>query len=219
MNLQNIATVAIVTLFALVYALGVRASQLMRRRPRYFPSRFRFRRGGFDAADAAQQLRAVLAASFERRRLLNNGEYQVFKIVEKEVRDARKGYRVFAQTCLGEILASSNGDAFHSINSKRVDILVVDQGGWPVAAIEYQGRGHFQGNAVQRDAVKKEALGRAGIRYIEITPDDSEDAIRLCVRQQLGWVAPGAAPVRETAPDPLARSRFGQRNVAAGATK
>ena len=35
-------------------------------------------------------------------------------------------------------------------------------------AIEYQGTGHHQGTAAARDAVKKEALRKAGIGYHEV---------------------------------------------------
>jgi len=84
---------------------------------------------------------------------------------------------------------SPDESAFRSINSKRVDILIVDQGGWPVAAVEYQGDGHYQGTAAGRDAVKKEALRKAGIRYVEITATDSAEQIRTRVREQLGWQA------------------------------
>ena len=132
-----------------------------------------------------------MAASFEKRRLLNRSEYQAFKIIEADIAAARRGYRVFAQTSLGEVLRSPDEDAFHSINSKRVDILIVDKGGWPVAAVEYQGDGHYQGTAAARDAVKKEALRKAGIRYVEITATDSAEQIRSRVREQLGWQASG----------------------------
>src|SRR4029077_4294720 len=131
-----------------------------------------------DLKDVGQQLYAVMAAPFERRRLLNRCEYQTFKIIEADIAAARRGYRVFAQTSLGEVLRSPDEDAFHSINSKRVDILIVDQGGWPVAAVKYQGDGHYQGTAAARDAVKKEALRKAGIRYVEITATGSAEQIR-----------------------------------------
>jgi Protein of unknown function (DUF2726) len=106
-----------------------------------------------DLQDVAQQLHAVMRASFQKQRLLSASEYRVFKIIEADVIAERRGYRVFAQTNLGEVLRSSDDDAFRSINSKRVDILVVDQGGWPVVAIEHQGAGHYQGTAAARDAV------------------------------------------------------------------
>jgi hypothetical protein len=139
-----------------------------------------------DLTDPAQQLKAVMAASFERRRLLSLSEYKVFRLIEVELAIAARGHRVFAQTCLGEILGSDSKDGFRSINSKRVDILVVDRGGWPLLAVEYQGGGHYQGNAGARDAVKREALRRAGVKYLEIFEGDSEDQIRRQVREQLG---------------------------------
>ncbi len=39
-------------------------------------------------------------------------------------------------------------------------------------AIEYQGQGHHQGAAAARDAVKKEALRRAGVGYGEVFAGD-----------------------------------------------
>jgi len=128
-----------------------------------------------------------MAASFQRRRLLSRSEYDTFKIIEDDIAAARRGYRVFAQTSLGEVLTSPSEDAFRSINSKRVDILIVDQGGWPVVAVEYQGSGHYQGTAAARDAVKKEALRKAGVHYVEVSESDSAEQIRSRVREQLGW--------------------------------
>ena len=46
--------------------------------------------------------------------------------------------------------------------------MLVDGDCLPIAAIEYQGGGHHQGTAAARDAVKKEALRRAGIGYPEV---------------------------------------------------
>lgn len=148
---------------------------------------------------AAAQLHAIMAASFEKKRILSLTEYRAFRIIESEVIAARRGYRVFAQTCLGEILASSCQDAFRSINSKRTDILIVDPACWPVLAVEYQGSGHYQGTAVARDTIKREALRRAGVGYLDIFDSDGDDQIRLRLRQQLGWeiIAPatsGASP-------------------------
>jgi hypothetical protein len=57
-----------------------------------------------DLSDVAQQLHAVMGASFEKQRVLSNSEYRVFRIVEAEVTAERRGYRVFAQTSLGEVL-------------------------------------------------------------------------------------------------------------------
>ena len=74
-----------------------------------------------------------------------------------------------AQVSLGEILRSKDADAYRCINSKRVDLLLVDGDCQPRHAIEYQGGAHHQGTAAARDAVKREALRRAGIGYHEVT--------------------------------------------------
>jgi hypothetical protein len=47
-------------------------------------------------------------------------------------------------------------------------LLLVDDDCQPRHAIEYQGGAHHQGTAAARDAVKKEALRRAGIGYHEV---------------------------------------------------
>jgi len=139
-----------------------------------------------------------MAGSFQKQRVLSSSEYRVFKIVEDDVAASRGGYRVLAQTSLGEVLQSPDPNAFRSINSKRVDILVIDRGGWPILAVEYQGSGHYQGTAAARDAVKKEALRKAGVRYLEVCADDSDDQIRSHLREQLGWNT--AAPTTDTLP-------------------
>lgn len=135
------------------------------------------------------QLDAVMGAAFQRQRLLNGGEYRAFKAIEDELSARRNGHRVFAQTSLGEVLSSADEAAFLAINSKRVDVLIVDRGGWPVLAVEFQGRGHYQARAAARDAIKREALRRAGVGYLEIFSEDTEEAIRSRVCEQLGWSA------------------------------
>ena len=136
-----------------------------------------------DLTDVGQQLNAVMAASFEKRRVLSTSEYRVFAIIEGEIAAQRAGYRVFAQTSLGEILRSSNQDAFRSINSKRVDILVIDRSGWPFLAVEFQGDGHYQGTAAARDAVKKEALRKAGVKHMEFSATDTDAQIKSRLRE------------------------------------
>lgn len=124
------------------------------------------------AFDAAGQLRSVMAARFHKRPLLNKAEARVLAAAERAAREVGQGWRVMAQVCLGEILASPDEAAYRAINSKRVDLLIVARNCEPLAAIEYQGGGHHQGTAAARDAIKKEALRRAGIDYIEIKAGD-----------------------------------------------
>ena len=123
-------------------------------------------RGG--AIDAADQLRIVMGANFTARPLLNRGEARVFKELDRIVISCNPRWQVMAQVSLGEVLRSSDRQAFGCINSKRVDLLLVDEECRPRHAIEYQGNGHYQSSAAARDAVKKEALRRAGITYHEV---------------------------------------------------
>ncbi|RYE07016.1 MAG: DUF2726 domain-containing protein [Hyphomicrobiales bacterium] len=132
--------------------------------------------------DSADQLRAVMTAPFTTRRIMSLAEYRIFKEVEAEAQSCRLGHRVFSQTSLGEIIRSDDRTAHSAINSKRIDILVVGPTGLPVLAIEHQGNGHYQGDAAARDAVKKEALRRAGVPYVEMFDADSPEEIRRRVR-------------------------------------
>ena len=120
--------------------------------------------------DAADQLRTVMRADFTAQPLLNNSEARLFKALDKLVLEMRPGWQVMAQVSLGEILRCEDKAAYSCINSKRVDLLIVDADCKPVCAIEYQGGAHHQGTAAARDAVKKEALRRAGIGYEENAP-------------------------------------------------
>ena len=74
--------------------------------------------------------------------------------------------------------------AYACINSKRVDLLIVDADCKPLHAIEYQGGAHFKGAhaTAARDAVKKEALRRAGIGYVEVVAGDTPAELRRVVR-------------------------------------
>ena len=126
--------------------------------------------------DSADQLRLVMAADFTVQPLLNKSEVRLFRELDRLVLARHPGWQVMAQVSHGEILRSSPA-AYRCINSKRVDLLVVDAECNAVAAIEYQGGGHYLSDAAAREAVKKEALRKAGIGYHEVvaghtTPGD-----------------------------------------------
>ena len=118
--------------------------------------------------DAADQLRIVMGADFTSQPLLNKNEARVFKELDRFVIGCNADWQVMAQVSLGEILRSKDSEAYRCINSKRVDLLLVDGDCQPRYAIEYQGGAHHQDTAAVRDAVKKEALRRAGIGYHEV---------------------------------------------------
>lgn len=143
-------------------------------------------------SDAADQLRIVMGADFSIQPLLNKSEVRVFKELDRIVIGCNPGWQVMAQVSLGEILRCKDPVAYSCINSKRVDLLLVDEDCRPRHVIEYQGLGHHQGTAAARDAVKKEALRRAGIGYHEVvgghtTPSD----LRMLVEKLV--VKPAAA--------------------------
>lgn len=117
---------------------------------------------------ATDQLACVMAADFSARALLNRPEANLFKALDTAVIARNPGWQVMAQVSLGEFLASADKDAYWAINAKRVDFALMDPDACVKHAIEYQGSGHHQGTAAARDAVKKEALRKAGIGYHEV---------------------------------------------------
>lgn len=142
------------------------------------------RRPGARTGDAADQLRTVMRSRFATRRLLSKAEVRVLYQAEDAIRAQGLSWLVLAQVSLSEILASPDAAAYAAISAKRADLLLVTRAGEPVAVIEQQGEGHHQGGAAARDAVKKEALRRAGVAYIEVTPqhtpaDLARDIARL----------------------------------------
>lgn len=136
--------------------------------------------------DSADQLRIVMAAKFTPQPLLNKSEARVFKELDRIVIGCNPNWQVMAQVCLGEILRCQDAKAYSCVNSKRVDLLLIDGDCQPRHAIEYQGGAHHQGTAAARDAVKKEALRRAGIGYHEVvaghtTPADLKRLVEKLV--------------------------------------
>lgn len=127
---------------------------------------------------AERQLNAVRSSEFRKRPLMNKSEYSVFCKLEKLLSASHRGYRVFSQVSLGEILGSDDKQAYLAINSKRADFVIIDWSGLPIAVVEYHGSGHFQGDAVVRDAVKREACASAGIMFIELTESYSDADIK-----------------------------------------
>lgn len=156
-----------------------------------------------DLRDPAQQLHAIARVDFEPTPLLNRQEARLLPLLESITRDLRAGHRVMAQTSLGELIrpkpdSTTEADrsaAFASINSKRLDFAIIDRAGRLAVAIEYQGDGHHQGHAFMRDAVKREALRRAGIPLIEVEPDFDAAHLR---RRVSGHLAP--PPVASVTP-------------------
>jgi hypothetical protein len=140
---------------------------------------------------AADQLKIVMRAQFKARGLLNKPEARLFRELDRLTIERNPAWQVMVQVSLGEFLASEDSEAFRCINSKRVDLLLMDEHCHARHVIEYQGDGHYQGSAAARDAVKKEAIRKAGIGYHEIVAGHMT-APEL--RQLIARLVPGGKP-------------------------
>ncbi|EIB96309.1 DUF2726 domain-containing protein [Pantoea sp. Sc1] len=127
---------------------------------------------------AERQLVTVRSNEFYKRPLMNKSEYGVFCRLEKLLSASHRGYRVFSQVSLGEILGSNDQQAYLAINSKRADFVIIDWSGQPIAVVEYHGSGHFKDDAIVRDAVKREACSNAGIAFIELSSSYTDADIK-----------------------------------------
>lgn len=159
------------------------------------------------AIDPTAQLRAVMASDFTAKRVLSLTESKVMRAAEAAIAEAGVKWRVMAQVSLGEVLDSPEKAAFNAINAKRVDLLIISATSEPIAAIEYQGQGHYQGTAPARDAIKKEALRKAGIGYIEITFEHGPEDVRREVARLAWTIARKREPPPERQPTELGHSR------------
>lgn len=114
------------------------------------------------------QLSSVQVAVFSKLPVMNASENTLYNFLLHMVKKYDYPVRVFPQVSLGEILKTENKSAFFSINSKRVDFVIADKNNMPCAVVEYQGSGHWQNNARKRDAIKKLACEKAGIKYFDL---------------------------------------------------
>jgi hypothetical protein len=177
--LGALAAVAFIALFLFVTQRDRKGLTAKSWRGRAFPSPV----PDTSLGDSASQLRHVMSADFFKKKVMSKSEYRDFRIVESEVQAQRNGCRVLSQTSLGEVIGSNDSKAFASINSKRVDILIMGPYGEPVAAIEYQGGGHHQGSAAARDAIKREALRKAGVHFLEVAEGHTAEEIGMMVKK------------------------------------
>lgn len=151
----------------------------------------------YDISNPKNQLRFVEEGKFAPKRPINKEAYStVFKVVERHLATMDESYRILPEVSMGSFLktpyedfeglkARQNDRAFKSINSKRVDFLIIDPYGMPALVIEYHGTGHFQGNAEDRDQVKQVALDKAKIPILVVHPDTPTGLVIAGVAQSL----------------------------------
>lgn len=211
---DTIALMAVIGLLVLLIALTTRRTRRrwrfkQRSGARILP--FRNPRSGTALPDdrkihlAESQMSAIAAASFETKPILNRSEALLLPVIEAAIAEFGRGHRVMAQTSLGELLRPSaapdlatKNAAFAAINSKRLDFCIVDAAGRLVAAIEYQGSGHYSATAFMRDAVKREACRKAGVAFIEVQSGTRYSDLTGQLRRIIA--APGPQAVARHAP-------------------
>lgn len=143
--------------------------------------------------DTSKALKIALSNKYEKQRLYNKTEEEVFKLLVQLIYTHAKGqYKVNGQTSLGELLKTNNKYAFNVINYKRVDFCIIDKNYLPVAVIEVNGTGHYQNNALERDEIKRAAVESAGIKYIAIR--ENEDKMEKINRELTPVLRPLAIP-------------------------
>jgi Protein of unknown function (DUF2726) len=143
-----------------------------------------------------RQLEAVIReqVTFRRRKIMNRGEYELFRaamgVTRQPFPTGPFPFYVFPQVSLGQIIGTDGAElakaneAYRAINSKRCDLLIADRRGNPVAVLEYQGSGHnIGGTAERRDEIKRIALERAGVRFIEIQDGTPATEIQQTIRR------------------------------------
>ena len=159
------------------------------------------RRGPPSSARQADPMAQMGKVEWSVKKLMNPAEFRTFRQLELLVAQAGGGQRLFSQVSMGEFLSvnprsadrSARTSAFNRINSKRVDYLIIDQAGFPVAALEYQGSGHYQADAVARDNIKREAFRLAGVPFVEVARQGLSDGQMVDLRLMLGMSVSVAA--------------------------
>ena len=121
-----------------------------------------------------------------KQKILNASEAKLFYRTRQLLDKADKTHwHVFAQVSYGEIITTQSYSelkqkrAYSAFNSKRADLVIVDNFGLPRIVIEYQGAGHYQGNASERDEIKKRACERAGIVFLELHEGFKDSEIQV----------------------------------------
>jgi hypothetical protein len=150
-------------------------------------------------ASPHDQLDAISAVRFETRPLLNKSEARLLPLLESITRAHGDGHRLMAQVSLGEVLRPRPGSAsaekldaaYRSINSKRLDFAIFNRFGHLIAAIEYQGHGHHSHDQTfLRDAVKREAIRKAGVPYVEVPADFTTEGVTHQIKSILAPTRP-----------------------------
>ncbi|WP_341862243.1 DUF2726 domain-containing protein [Gymnodinialimonas sp. 57CJ19] len=132
--------------------------------------------------------------------VLNQSERAVHRALADIVRQSGS-HTLLAQVSMGEFLRldrkgmppSKWQTVFNAFNPKRVDFLIVDADWMACCVIEYQGSGHYQGDAKARDAVKRAVCDQAGVPLVEVEKSGLTAGQRRDLHDLLGTISRVAA--------------------------
>lgn len=167
---------------AIVVASVVLVVWLAPRRPYRGRRGVRWRRPARPDSDTGERpsldqlLELIASTPTERRPVQNEGEDHLFAAIEAEL--SRTTCRVHPQVPLSQMVQGRGGRDFPPLSrwylQRRPDMVVVDQRGRPLVAIEYDGPGHYgetnwdRQRTEESDRLKAALLERAGIGLLRI---------------------------------------------------
>lgn len=151
-----------------------------------------------DLSNPKDQMEAIVSISFERKPLVDREAVPLLRAVEMICREIDPGLRVHAQVCLGEaitprrrgVLAEKVQWAADSIAGKSLDFAVFDRDGMIVAALEFEGSKQQPSRSFLRDAVKREAIRKAGVAFLEV---ERAYSVEELTRQLYDTLAPATS--------------------------
>lgn len=120
---------------------------------------------------SAEKISKILKTEYTTKPIMYKGEFRVYcelqELLSKKFQD-KYTFRVFPQIILGCFIENAD----NNIKYLRADFVIINQSGFPIIVVEYQGDGHYNSNDfLERDRRKRIACENAGIRLIEVPSD------------------------------------------------
>ena len=131
-DLQQIATETLLVLFVAIFIV-YKMNHRYHRRSRWYNKRLfvvydrsREHLPRPDLSNPKIAIKYVQESQYSVRPLMNKAAYLVFQITEQFFKKLSQGHRVIPEICMGAVLQCPSNEGFSSINSKRIDIGVID---------------------------------------------------------------------------------------------
>lgn len=156
------------------------------------PRRFRVIENLYPKRAGAGKITAFERAhrgNFAAKSIFNRSEQRVFHFLAEEVKAYSRPLFVMGQTPLREIVRTDDqyvrGGGHYALSDRRVDFTITDDQGRVLVAVEYNGAGHYQNNALERDAIKRVVLEKAGIPLLVVKQGENPTDVRKRLAEML----------------------------------